>query len=874
MTRGSDRIGRPFLLSFRFAHASLWVLCCVALLLAALMEGMVRAETYQTVSLPMGVPRPPGSKLKLSGLMLTIKHNGVDGNGYAPLIVTVMTSVPRPGGPPGVMINPPSPAERRLRVRIAHSANWGQSPSVMASECEIVLPAGATQVSKTVLLPLTGSVYAYEVQTTEDGQTIQELSSPQAVVLFMNITEAENEPRYLFIDSNCPSFEDRQQITLIGGGTSTIKSEYEKRQLLPMVPMAMAVPVNRSNMVTVNGVNQAFNRSPSNDAEVLYELLKLANATMMSPDMLPETWLSHSRYDYVYVPNSELQGIKDQQPRTFASIRDWVRAGGRLVVYDINFADDLDLLERWLDLYPKARQAVSSQPRGGLSRSWEFGCDVDVRHPDLQGKDIEPLVKLAEIREVVRKQLMSSSKEERQKGFDIARRLAQPLPQPKVATATSPSAAVASAIPGTESVSPATAPAPAPPPVIVPSETTIEAALQGDEPGAGRVWLHPLGFGQVVAVAHPTIDKKFEATGTAIRRLTGKVDFVTKNGVSLDTRNKNFWNMLIPGVGEQPVYAFVTMITLFVIAIGPINYFGLLRARRLSLLLFTVPLGAGVLTLGLFLYAATADGFGVKARIRSMTLIDQRSGEAVSASRHSYYAGLAPAHGLTFDDQAAIYPIDYEPQSDGTRREIVWGENGEQNLRRGWLPSRALRQIFVTRPASTEAKLEISENGSTLVAENRLGTTIQFVVLTNSAGEMRVARNVKPGEKLNLEPIGLRDLRPILSTFVEDNRAKFPENYDPDQHESMVFSRSRRNYYYYTWRNNNVPIDPITGSSLMEQGIQDATLRSSGLARMAPRTYVAIVDKGPMGENEKPLVPIGIVNPKELGSFHLVQGTW
>ena len=104
---------------------------------------------------------------------------------------------------------------------------------------------------------------------------------------------------------------------------------------------------------------------------------------------------------------------------------------------------------------------------------------------------------------------------------------------------------------------------------------------------------------------------------------------------------------LIPGVGSAPVNSFLVLISLFVVAIGPVNYFLLQRQRKLYLLLITVPLGAGVVTSALFIYALVSDGLGVRARARSLTRIDQTSGRTVSWSRQSYYAGLAPSAGMS-----------------------------------------------------------------------------------------------------------------------------------------------------------------------------------------------------------------------------------
>ena len=95
-----------------------------------------------------------------------------------------------------------------------------------------------------------------------------------------------------------------------------------------------------------------------------------------------------------------------------------------------------------------------------------------------------------------------------------------------------------------------------------------------------------------------------------------------------------------------PVGQFQFLVTLFAIAIGPLNYWLLKRANKLPMLLATVPIAAAGTTLLLFMYGLFADGFGVRARARTLTLLDQTQEEAVSWGRLSYYAGLAPRDGL------------------------------------------------------------------------------------------------------------------------------------------------------------------------------------------------------------------------------------
>src|SRR5262249_26323111 len=77
----------------------------------------------------------------------------------------------------------------------------------------------------------------------------------------------------------------------------------------------------------------------------------------------------------------------------------------------------------------------------------------------------------------------------------------------------------------------------------------------------------------------------------------------TRHGLTPDAANTEFAKFLVPGVGMAPVTYFQVLITLFVLLIGPANYWFLKRAKRLHLMVLTVPLAAGITTLALFAYA-------------------------------------------------------------------------------------------------------------------------------------------------------------------------------------------------------------------------------------------------------------------------------
>ena len=144
-----------------------------------------------------------------------------------------------------------------------------------------------------------------------------------------------------------------------------------------------------------------------------------------------------------------------------------------------------------------------------------------------------------------------------------------------------------------------------------------------------------VGLGRVVAI---TQQNPFPGTSLDwgwIFNAVGpdRYSWISRHGISFEQQNDDFWNFLIPGVGLAPVGAYRILITLFVIAIGPVNYFLLRKWRRLHLLLFTVPASAAVITSLLIAYALAADGFAVRVRARSITQLDQRVGQAATWSR-------------------------------------------------------------------------------------------------------------------------------------------------------------------------------------------------------------------------------------------------
>lgn len=342
----------------------------------------------------------------------------------------------------------------------------------------------------------------------------------------------------------------------------------------------------------------------------------------------------------------------------------------------------------------------------------------------------------------------------------------------------------------------------------------------------------------------------------------------SRHGMTPDSANGEFAKFLVPGVGLAPVNEFRVLITLFVLLIGPVNYWLLKRAKRLHLLVLTVPLAALVTTVALFGYAIVADGFDTRVRAQSFTTLDQSTGEAACWARLSYYSGLAPGKGLTMPADIAMYPIlpSWAGDSElGEDRELIWSAN-EAGLSQGWLNSRTPTQYLTVRSRKTPHKLDVLDAGDKLRVINRLGTHIKTLLVINEKGKIYLGEGVAKDSTAGLKPIERADAVRRINRLITDNTPQAPAALAAGDSELSAL-RSRSRYQMYG-RN----VSQYNSGRLSDNLAGDALADLAGLAgrpalELPPRSYVAITETGPE-------VEVGISYAKEEASFHVVLGKW
>jgi hypothetical protein len=385
--------------------------------------------------------------------------------------------------------------------------------------------------------------------------------------------------------------------------------------------------------------------------------------------------------------------------------------------------------------------------------------------------------------------------------------------------------------------------------------------------------LRPLGLGAVAAIpdADPAVSA-FPWQQLVNQLGSERWHWSTRHGVSFSNPNADFWNFLIPDVGATPVAAFQLLITLFVLIIGPLNFYFLRRWHKLNLLLITVPVSAAVVTAALLLYAVFSDGFGVRARTRSFTHLDQRAGQATCLGRTTYYAGLTPAKGLSFSGDTAVYPLTDTPLSNfdsGVTRRMAWEFQGEQNqsgiqrLESGWLQSRIQTQLLTVRSRMSDARLDIATTGDGVTsAANRLGTPVSFVVVRDEKGQYSMARDLDDGAEVELAALGDAERPAELARLFSELELSPPEGVRTGGSHS-IFNIRRRYYYGQMGR---MSMSAQSDSSMLERSLRE-TLSDASLRQLPPRSYVAIVERSPEFE-------IGLENAKDEDSLHVIFGRW
>jgi hypothetical protein len=333
--------------------------------------------------------------------------------------------------------------------------------------------------------------------------------------------------------------------------------------------------------------------------------------------------------------------------------------------------------------------------------------------------------------------------------------------------------------------------------------------------------------------------------------------WMQRHGVVPDSGTEEFFNFMNPGIGGVPVYGFMVLITAFAVLIGPVNYFYLRRKRMLWLLLVTVPATAVATSVLLVGYSVAAHGFSIRSRIRSLTVLDQKGHSAVTVARLALFAGVAPARGMQFSPETAVYPV-FPPMVEPGALAVDWTEN--QSLTSGWLLSRTRTQFLTIGHAEQPDRVDVKtgQNGG-LAIVNGLPWELEAVLVADASGRLLWARNVLPSASEPLADVSETN-RMDFVRLLGRNRPELPENFSSPVFNPLVGRRPRP--FNFMARFSDAHFD----SNLMERLIQTWSRDLSAKKTcLRPRSFLAVL-------RQNPGVDTGVGLTTEQAGYHLLLG--
>jgi hypothetical protein len=330
-----------------------------------------------------------------------------------------------------------------------------------------------------------------------------------------------------------------------------------------------------------------------------------------------------------------------------------------------------------------------------------------------------------------------------------------------------------------------------------------------------------------------------------------------RHGFSLRRDNSDYWSWRIPGVGVPPVKTFLALITLFALVIGPVNYVFLSRRKRLTLLMVSVPVGGVLATVTLLLFAIISDGLGARVRTRSLTMLDQQQGQAVTWSRQTYYCGLTPSSGLVWSDNVTAYPINFITEVPGQQRgappTVNWTSG--QSLRGNFIRPREMQQYMVIESGANTARLDIDAAEKRVI--NELGGEISML-LVNSGDAHLLARDIGQGQTGRLEEIaGVAVTKAVTEMFSSG---------DEDPVSGMPYyapGMSRYRYGYFRSVDANLP-QPTLKMSVLNRHLNALGL---GQLDLPAGSYLAVV-------RNPSWLPVGVADAEREACFDVVFGRY
>lgn len=607
------------------------------------------------------------------------------------------------------------PADQRLTFRFATHPN-GESPpgNRLIVDVPVTIPQGSTTTSVIRYFPKWSLGHCTDMTIYEDGRLLEDsltqFGNPQnlkSVQLQLN----NWGPNSINLSMGELAIESRQDWLFIGD-----QDEVNLNQVPALQPIIAASSIGAFHSTT------PVSFGIKKDSAASYQATGQAK--------LPTDWRGYQAYDVVLM-NADAHLRLANNSAALNSLRDWILQGGTAVVYDAESCEQV--LKTWRFssvLNRQARRTLESvaaqQDRDALlvkSRAASLVAFLK------QGTafSIEEKYQAANALSVLG-QIKVPDLDDRDGSIEHYQSIVAKLNQ----RTNHPSSAV-----------------------------------------VNQINVHPAGSGLVMTLGTDANQPSDQGTAPShnhwmlIKRFVeDRSSPMLRQGTEPIRGHSRFRDWIVAGVLQPPVYAFMGILSLFVILVGPVAFWQTTKYGRSHLMFAIAPLLAMITTLVMLAYGVISDGFGTQVRVRQLTWVDGYSGDAGERVRATYFAGIRPSDGLRFPGHATVNR-QAEPSN------LSWSESNQlpplalgnvtvrddaQIFGSSFLPSRDQRQFIVHAPRTGIGNLKLlsplSDNGPPKITST-FGFPLRELILRDDGGRYWLVEQLNAGGTetcVSLEP--------------------------------------------------------------------------------------------------------------------------
>ena len=195
-----------------------------------------------------------------------------------------------------------------------------------------------------------------------------------------------------------------------------------------------------------------------------------------------------------------------------------------------------------------------------------------------------------------------------------------------------------------------------------------------------------------------------------------------------------------------PVRSLVVLVIFFALLIGPVNMLVLGFWKRRVWLIWTIPLTSVVASFTVLGLVVFSEGIKTVTSVKSVTILDQRRGEAMTSGIAGFYRTFSPPGGIVYSNSTEVTPVigNMEGLSLGLQTA------GSQHLTQNWIRPRIPSFFYLRKVAPSNVRLAFDWNGEPTVT-NGLGVKISKLSVISPEGKRYSIDVLEPGQKVALK---------------------------------------------------------------------------------------------------------------------------